>query len=112
MLEAYCATKGYITAGTGRWDEFRACKEIVRDFCDGVLLYVCPPDNHIDDTRWLQETEKTMLKSDRVAERLAAKLVKDVNPTGPFLCSKGPVQATMNRKQNSSSAMVSMMRQR
>lgn len=26
MLCAYCAVKGYITNGTGRWDEFRACK--------------------------------------------------------------------------------------
>lgn len=30
LLCAYCQTKGYITNGTGRWDEFRACKEILR----------------------------------------------------------------------------------
>jgi large subunit GTPase 1 len=84
MLEAYCATKGYITSGTGRWDEFRACKEIVRDYCDGVLLYVCPPDNHSDAARWLQETEKTMLKNERVSERLATKATRNASKPTPL----------------------------
>lgn len=77
MLEAYCRTKGYITGGTGRWDEFRACKEIIRDFCDGVLLHVCPPDGTLDQGRWLHETEKTILKSERVRERLANRRLKE-----------------------------------
>ena len=43
VLCAYCAVKGYITATTGRWDEFRACKELLRDFNDGRILFVAIP---------------------------------------------------------------------
>ena len=71
MLGAYCAVKGYITNGTGRWDEFRACKDMLRDFTDGVLLYVAPPNANVDMQRWLQDTEVIMSRYERVARRVA-----------------------------------------
>ena len=52
--------KGYITSGTGRWDEFRACKEVLVDFTDGRILCVAtPPLKDFDVATWLGETEKT-----------------------------------------------------
>ncbi len=88
MLCAYCKTKGYITNSTGRWDEFRACKEIIRDFCDGYILFVAPPDVEraqsgvassikIDYRRWLQETEYVMQRNERVADRLALRRLQE-----------------------------------
>ena len=71
MLGAYCAVKGYITNGTGRWDEFRACKDMLRDFTDGVLLYVAPPNDQVNMQRWLQDTEMIMSRTERVAKRVA-----------------------------------------
>lgn len=76
MLFAYCKIKGYITGGTGRWDEFRACKEILRDFNDGVLLYVAVPphikglDNEEIRKRWIFETERTLTQRKKIANRL------------------------------------------
>jgi ribosome biogenesis GTPase A len=73
MLCAYCAVKGFITNGTGRWDEFRAAKEILRDFTDGRVLYVCPPPgvDGVDMDRWLSDIEKVMMKREKVADRIA-----------------------------------------
>ena len=74
MLNSYCALKGYITNGTGRWDEFRACKELLRDFNDGRLLYVAIPTSPSLDIRtdvWLSETEKVMMRRERVADRIS-----------------------------------------
>ena len=79
MLYAYCAIKGFITNGTGRWDEFRACKEMLRDFADGRILYVSPPQNEKDMGRWLADTEKTMLKREKVAERIALQKLQEVD---------------------------------
>jgi large subunit GTPase 1 len=79
MLYAYCAIKGFITNGTGRWDEFRACKEMLRDFADGRILYVSPPQNEKDMERWLADTEKTMLKREKVAERIALQKLQEVD---------------------------------
>jgi large subunit GTPase 1 len=78
MLIAYCAVKGYITSGTGRWDEFRACKEMLRDFNDGRILFVAPPFAEDPENpesveavvHWRRETEKIMTRSARTAERL------------------------------------------
>jgi len=112
MLCAYCEVKTYITNGTGNWDEFRACKEILRDFNDGKLLFVASPPSikqfkaSSDETlsreeqlnlpssssaepaefqeysdelkRWLQETEASMLRKERVAERVATQKLKEV----------------------------------
>ena len=95
MLCAYCALKGYITNGTGRWDEFRAAKEMVRDFCDGVLLFVSPPQLYsqqheavLDATedgflghgmrRWLVETENTMMRREKVADRVATQRLAEI----------------------------------
>ena len=79
LLAAYCAVKGYITNGTGRWDEFRACKDMLRDFTDGNILYVAtPPDVSIDMPRWLQDTESVMIKREKVAKRVAVARLKQV----------------------------------
>jgi large subunit GTPase 1 len=78
MLEAYCALKGYITNGTGRWDEFRACKELLRDFNDGRILFVSPPTGLLDMARWLSETEKVMIRREKVAERVASQRLKEL----------------------------------
>ena len=78
MLEAYSALKGYITNGTGRWDEFRACKELLRDFNDGRILFVSPPSGPLDMVRWLSETEKVMIRREKVAERVASQRLKEL----------------------------------
>lgn len=82
ILAAFCKVKGYITNGTGRWDDFRGCKEVLRDFNDGHLLYVATPprlSNSLDETeknslyaKWLLETESIMMRQSRVAKRLVA----------------------------------------
>lgn len=83
VLCAYCAVKGYITNGTGRWDEFRACKDLLRDFTDGKILYIAPPFDPsapgMESTinRWLSETEIVMLRRDIVAERLCMRRLKE-----------------------------------
>jgi len=100
MLCAFCKTRGFITAGTGRWDEFRACKEIIRDFCDGLLLFIAPPDQgsttagkSIDYKRWLQDTENVMQRSEKIADRLALQRLADMEKEGKLtlanLGSKG-----------------------
>lgn len=77
MLSAYCKVKGYITNGTGRWDEFRATKELLRDFNDGRILYVTPPDSSdVDIDNWLVETEKTTMQNEKVLERINKKMLK------------------------------------
>lgn len=90
MLHAYCALKGYITNGMGRWDEFRACKDLLRDLNDGRLLFVAQPPRVIDEqeddeevskqkiSKWLSETEKTMIRRERVAERVAMLKLKEL----------------------------------
>ena len=71
VLAAYCAVKGYITNGTGRWDDFRATKDLLRDFNDGLLLFVAPPDiEGVDVDKWMSDTESTILQNKRVYERL------------------------------------------
>jgi large subunit GTPase 1 len=76
VLGAYCKVKGYITGHTGRWDEFRACKEVLRDFNDGKILYVAMPPNGCDILRWLAETEQTMLRRSKIADRLHQRLAQ------------------------------------
>jgi len=46
MLSSYCESRGYITNGTGRWDEFRACKDMLIWYTDGKLLNVAVPPFH------------------------------------------------------------------
>jgi len=93
MLSAYCAVKGYITNGTGRWDEFRACKDMLRDFTDGRILYVAPPptmqpihgEEGVEEkgkreqqlAQWVQETEKVMLRTEKIADRVAVQKLKE-----------------------------------
>lgn len=78
LLAGYCKVHGYITSGSGNWDEFRACKDILRDLADGRILYNAPPQGLVsqDDSsekiaKWLRETEKVACKNERVAERMA-----------------------------------------
>lgn len=88
VLQALCMVKGYITHGTGNWDEFRACKEMLRDFNDGKILFVaCPPSMRSRDSggeytpemlRWLQETEAVMLRKEKYADRIAMRKLKDI----------------------------------
>lgn len=97
ILSAYCQSKGYITNGTGRWDEFRACKDLLKCFTEGKILHVAIPpitkdhttatttttaSNEINLTnkssameeiilkRWIKETERVMIRKLRVAERV------------------------------------------
>ncbi len=88
FLQAYCSLRGYVTTGTGgNWDEFRACKEILRDYNDGKILSVSPPPsfpNSNDPTftmdDWLLDTESIMMRREKVASRvLAHKQNDDVN---------------------------------
>jgi hypothetical protein len=83
LLCAYCAVKGLITSSTGRWDEFRACKEMLGDFNEGRILFVAPPmaagQVLTDETRWLAETERTMMRSERVAERIGLQKLREAD---------------------------------
>lgn len=97
VLAAYCAVKGYITNGTGRWDEFRAAKDLIRDFNDGRLLHVfCPPPDaglpQVDAARWTAETERTMLTEERVVDRLAKARLQELSEGAeqPMVFGAGP----------------------
>jgi ribosome biogenesis GTPase A len=81
IMAGYCKVKGYITNGTGRWDDFRACKEILRDFNDGRILYVAMPPkissagvpepySKEECELWINETEKTTVRNRKIAERI------------------------------------------
>jgi hypothetical protein len=76
MLSSYCDSRGYITNGTGRWDEFRACKDMLSWFTDGKLLHVAlPPFQNLEaaiQQRWIKETERIMARRHRVAERVSS----------------------------------------
>lgn len=93
FLSAYCKLKSYITGHTGRWDEFRACKEVLRDFNDGKILYVAAPHGVITTTEesqgdggqkkggismqeWLSDVESVMARNPKIAERLKAQKLK------------------------------------
>ena len=77
MLGAYCQSRGYITNGTGRWDEFRACKDMLKLYTDGVILNVAiPPVTAEILLVWIKETERVMMRNLRVAERLGEQQAK------------------------------------
>mmetsp|Transcript_2777 Transcript_2777/g.5050 ORF Transcript_2777/g.5050 Transcript_2777/m.5050 type:complete len:540 (-) Transcript_2777:15-1634(-) len=95
FLSAYCKLKSYITGHTGRWDEFRACKDVLRDFNDGKILYVAAPHGVITSTaegdesrqgaqaakgismqEWLADVESIMARNPKIAERLKAQKIK------------------------------------
>ena len=96
MLSSYCEAHGFITHGTGRWDEFRACKDMLVWFTDGKLLHAAlPPFENLTTShagaplakgaaassaedgntdilqRWIKETERVMIRRERVAQRIA-----------------------------------------
>ena len=111
MLCAYCAVKGYITNGTGRWDEFRACKDMLRDFTDGRILYVAMPPSLQQEAseqtlrKWVAETEKVMLRNEKISDRVAVQKLKNIES-----CEDGSVGGEMvfggliNREKKASSA--------
>lgn len=103
MLSAYCAVKGYITNGTGRWDEFRACKEMLRDFNDGIILYVSVPAVVTDVNRWLLESEKVMVRREKIAERIALLRIKEAEEEA----ASNSISST--KKQNAAGDMESDM---
>lgn len=76
FLSAYCAVKGYIT-GTGRWDEFRGCKDILKDFNDGRILYANPPPGICNIEKWMSDVELITSRQSRVAERLVMQRIRD-----------------------------------
>mmetsp|Transcript_21545 Transcript_21545/g.31305 ORF Transcript_21545/g.31305 Transcript_21545/m.31305 type:complete len:753 (-) Transcript_21545:167-2425(-) len=115
LLSSFCAVRGYITSGTGRWDEFRACKEILRDFNDGKILFVVPPpsisfdtnkpddskpsaddkDNKVCDVtmeEWLSDIEQTMARREKVATRIAQqklRAIEEAEAAGPIVGAQG-----------------------
>jgi hypothetical protein len=103
FLSAFCAMRGYITSGTGRWDEFRACKEVLHDFNDGKILFVVPPPTvvlaegegtggraAVDMKGWLNDIELTMARNERVANRIAVhKLSEHVEEAPAATASTG-----------------------
>ncbi|KAJ1428875.1 hypothetical protein B484DRAFT_449656 [Ochromonadaceae sp. CCMP2298] len=102
VLGAYCESRGLVTNGTGRWDEFKACKDLLKMFNDGQLVHVAlPPEGEEgeggvrtegvgsaetggtgggDDTklqqRWIHETERTMARKRKVADRVEEQQTK------------------------------------
>lgn len=51
---------------------------MIRDFNDGRILFNAPPSNIGDMKRWLMETEKVMLRREKVADRLAVIRLKEM----------------------------------
>lgn len=106
MLCAYCVVKGFITNGTGRWDEFRACKDLLRDFNDGKILFVAPPMAQdgtplTDEKRWIQESERTMMRSERVSERLALLRIREADEAAKLDAEKAILQGVVGAASSS-----------
>ena len=75
--------KGFITSGTGRWDEFRSCKALLKDFINCRILFVAEPPRDIakgeaaiDSIKWLSDTEKTMMKNEKITERVTKQKIR------------------------------------
>jgi len=93
LLGAYCKVKGYIAASSGRWDEFKGCKEVLRDYNDGKVLHVVPPPGSVtsegmstDAGRvaldvWHRETEKILMCNEKIRERLESARLRDIDST-------------------------------
>ena len=91
FLGAYCKLKTYIATASGRWDEFKGCKEVLRDYNDGRILHVCPPPSSAAAQsshdgaalkQWHRETEKILMKNDKVRERLEAHRLRELDAEG------------------------------
>ena len=102
VLAAYCEVKGYITNGTGRWDDFRATKELLRDFNDGRLLFATPPDDSgVDLERWSKETESIVQRNEKVRLRLLSTAAeKSIRPAtaAPVLAESGADEGNGKRE--------------
>jgi hypothetical protein len=130
VLCAYCMVKGYITNGTGRWDEFRACKDLLKDFTNGRILFVSQPpltavlnnDKSIDEVeflknrnkKWLNETEKTMLRNEKISDRIAFYKLKEIElelenkslNSSSSIVNKVPLKPTLFKSKLSSTPIV------
>jgi len=72
LLDAFCETRDYKTAGSGQPDRRRAARDIVRDYVDGTLLCCHPPPDDKDAARFHLETRRTVLaKSHKLRAKLA-----------------------------------------
>eukprot|EP01038_Epipyxis_sp_PR26KG_P004764 gene4764-6682_t len=127
MLCAYCKLKGFITNGTGRWDEFRACKDLLRDFTDGRILYNSPPpfiESHISllnistrnnqlhedqetfveiyEKKWVHETERVMMKFEKTYDRIVMNKLKETEllNSKPFSTISVPHSASLTPSNN------------
>jgi hypothetical protein len=88
FLAAYCKLKTYIATASGNWDQFKGCKEVLRDYNDGKILHVCPPPGSLaaadvhggrDLEKWHRETERILMKNDKVRERLESIRLKEMD---------------------------------
>ncbi|CAN0266473.1 unnamed protein product, partial [Ectocarpus sp. 4 AP-2014] len=79
LLESYCQARGLFRArALGESDMPRAARQILKDFTDGRLLFCHPPADLESEaiTRFLKETDKTALKTTKLAAKLALQLSK------------------------------------
>ncbi|CBJ27797.1 Lsg1, cytoplasmic GTPase involved in the ribosome assembly [Ectocarpus siliculosus] len=79
LLESYCQARGLFRArALGESDMPRAARQILKDFTDGRLLFCHPPADLEPEaiTRFLKETDKTALKTTKLAAKLALQLSK------------------------------------
>ena len=62
-------------------DEFRATKELLKDFNDGRILYVAPPEGleGLDLAHWAKETEGTIFRNEKVSSRHERRRLRQVD---------------------------------
>lgn len=79
FLSSYCESRGLITNGTGRWDEFRACKELLVLYTDGKLLSVAvPPFVNLASTHNATTAATAALSSASAEEQSKAGVATDI----------------------------------
>lgn len=88
FLAAYCKVRGYIAGASGNWDEFKGCKEVLRDYNDGRILHVCPPpDSDAAGASmksaalqmWHMETEKILMRNPKIKEKLESYRLRELD---------------------------------
>ncbi|ODV91454.1 hypothetical protein CANCADRAFT_11754, partial [Tortispora caseinolytica NRRL Y-17796] len=58
ILASYAAARGFMTSGKGIPDESRAARYILKDYVNGVLLFIHPPPNYPDFKEFNAEIHK------------------------------------------------------